>query len=64
MIIGNLGITTQKNCVEITIGAATPARSVLFTAREIGMLCDLLNQAADKAKAAPAPVIDPFGDLL
>ena len=32
MIFGNLGITPRDGCVEIQIGAATPARTALFTA--------------------------------
>lgn len=63
MIFGNLGITTRDGCVEIQIGAATPARSVLFTAKEIAQLCALLNEAA--AKSTPKPVYDDIlGDLL
>lgn len=63
MIIGNLGIKSRDGCVEITLGAATPSRSVLFTNREVDQLCDLLRAAA-KAKVAPAPADDILGDLM
>jgi len=59
MVFGNLGISTRDNCVEITIGAATPSRKVLFTSSEIEKLCSLLREAATKPK-----LHDPLEDLL
>ena len=64
MIIGNLGITPRDNCVEIQIGAATPSRTVLFTANEVEALCVMLRQAADKARSKADTDNDILGDLL
>ena len=66
MIFGNLGITPRDGCVEIQIGAATPARTVLFTAKEIAQLCGLLREAASRSTPLPTPDDDDdiLGDLL
>lgn len=58
MVFGNLSIATKGNCVEITIGAATPSRKVLFVSSEIEKLCALLRQAAQTKPH------DPLEDLL
>lgn len=58
IIFGNLGISAKGNCVEITIGAATPARKCLFLGSEIEKLCTLLRQAAQTKPH------DPLEDLL
>lgn len=63
MIFGNLGIESRDGCVEMQIGAATPSRRVLFTAREIDQLCVLL-QAAAKKTSTPLADDDILGDLL
>lgn len=61
MVFGNLSIATKGNCVEITIGAATPSRKVLFVSSEIEKLCTLLRMAASKDAGKPH---DPLEDLL
>ena len=63
MIFGNLGIDSRDGCVEMQIGAATPSRRVVFTAREIEQLCALLRAAAKKTSPPPADD-DILGDLL
>lgn len=62
-IFGNLGIASGENTVELSLGAATPSRSCLFTAREIDGLCDLLRKAASEAQPKQ-DAEDMFGDLL